>query len=49
MNEYSPVSLMSQVWENLEQIFKGRLMSDMDIKAKGAKIQRVLQADMVIR
>lgn len=47
MNEYSPVSLTSGVWENLEQILKERLMSDMDIKAKWAKIQRVLQADML--
>lgn len=47
MNKYSSVSLTSGVWKNLEQILKGRLTSDMDIKAKWAKIQRVLQADMV--
>lgn len=47
MNKYNSVSLTSGVWENLEQILKGRLTSDMDIKAKWGKIQRVLQADMV--
>lgn len=46
MNEYSPVNLTSGVWENFEQILKGRLMSGMDIKAKWAKIGRVLQVDM---
>lgn len=39
--------LTSGVWENSEQILKGRLMSDKDIKVKWAKIQRVLQGDMV--
>lgn len=46
MNENSPVSLTLGVWENLQQVLKGRLMSGMDIKAKWAKIQRVPSVDM---